>query len=92
MKLIVINNALQWSLKTQTNCTHALDLWLLHYVSFLGGVDNSNISPFVYAFRWSGRGAVGRAWVFQPRNPAFDSWRITVVPGRASDLKCSCAT
>ena len=40
----------------------------------------------------SSRGAMGRAWVFQTRCPVSDSRRITVVSGRASDLKCSCAT
>ena len=40
----------------------------------------------------SGRAVMGRAWVFQMRGPVFDSRRIMVVSGRASDLKCSCAT
>ena len=40
----------------------------------------------------SGHGAMDRAWVFQTRGPVFDSRRNTVVSGRASDLKCSCAT
>ena len=35
---------------------------------------------------------MGKAWVFQSRGPVFDSRRITVVSGRAYDLKCSCAT
>ena len=38
------------------------------------------------------RGATGREWVFQTRGPAFDARRIMEVSGRASDLKCSCAT
>ena len=35
---------------------------------------------------------MGRVWVFQSRGPVFDSRRTAVVSGRASDLKCSCAT
>ena len=33
---------------------------------------------------------MGKAWVFQSRGPVFDSGRVIVVSGRASDLKCSC--
>ena len=44
------------------------------------------------SIQWSGRGAMGRVWVFQSRGPVFDSRRTAVVSGRASDLKCSCAT
>ena len=40
----------------------------------------------------SGRGAMGRARVFQMRCHMFNSWRIAVVSGRPSNLKCSCAT
>ena len=37
-------------------------------------------------FLGSGRGAMGRAWVFQTRGPAFSSrWC-------QDDFKCSCAT
>ena len=35
---------------------------------------------------------MGKARVFQTRGLVLDSQRITVVSGRASDLKCSCAT
>ena len=35
---------------------------------------------------------MGRAWVFQKRSPVFDFRRIKVMSGRASDLKCYCAT
>ena len=35
---------------------------------------------------------MGRAWVFQTRGPVYEFRRIMVVSGRASDLKCSCAT
>ena len=40
----------------------------------------------------SGRGALGRARVFQTRGPMFDSQLIAVVSERASDLKCYRAT
>ena len=40
----------------------------------------------------SAGGAMGRAWVFQTRGLVFDSRRTAVVSGRASALKCSCAT
>ena len=40
----------------------------------------------------NGRGAMGKAWVFQSRGTVFDSRRIAVVSGRAFELKCSCAT
>ena len=35
---------------------------------------------------------MGGAWVFPTRGPLLDSRQNMVVSGRASDLKCSCAT
>ena len=51
----------------------------------------SNIM-LVTEYGYSGRRAMGRAWISQLRSPMCDSRPTTMVSGRASDLKCSCAT
>ena len=39
-----------------------------------------------------GHGAMSWAWDSETRSLVFDSCQITVVSGRASDLKCLCTT
>ena len=72
-----------------------LSLYYVVHFSHKPHVCNAHVNIYLWCL-WqnlgSGRGAMGRALVFQLKGLVFDSQWITVVSGRASDLKCSCAT